>query len=138
MGKRLDSYGAYPSGMQEYLSMYGWHFSKRMYEWSISMLKRFNPATGRTEPLELHTKEQIDELIKKHNVTIPKIGYDYCYVVNEAKAIHWKIAIEDDVHLARYLRHQIDNVNTYEEAPFTRFYADCIAKGIPIMWEDML
>ena len=28
-----------PSGMEEYLSNYGWHFSKAMCMWAISMMK---------------------------------------------------------------------------------------------------
>ena len=33
MGQRLDAYDRFPSGMKEYISQYGWHFSKKMCEW---------------------------------------------------------------------------------------------------------
>ena len=36
--ERLDSYSGYPSGMEEYLSAYGWHFSKKMCDWAVSKM----------------------------------------------------------------------------------------------------
>ena len=35
MGQRLDAYDRFPSGMKEYISQYGWHFSKKMCEWAF-------------------------------------------------------------------------------------------------------
>lgn len=32
----------------------------------------------------------------------------------------------------------VDNCVGYDGLPMTRFYADCIGKGTPIMWEDMI
>jgi hypothetical protein len=104
MGRRLDSYGSYPSGMEESLSIYGWHFSKKMCNWAISLLKRYNVAP-KPDQSDVATKEQIDEMFKKHNMQINNlIGYDYCYEFNKVKATHWKHAIEDDIHLLRYLK----------------------------------
>lgn len=125
--------------MEEYLSMYGWHFSKKMYIWAISQLKKINATTNKQEALDFYTKEQINELFKKHNIVLKNpVAYDYCYIVNQAKAIHFKTSIDDEIHLLKYVKYCLDNVNSYDEMPFTRFYADCIAKGIPIMWEDMI
>ena len=39
MGQRLDIYDKFPSGMQQYLGCYGWHFSKRMAQFAISRMK---------------------------------------------------------------------------------------------------
>ena len=36
---RFDMYEKKPAGMDNYLSNYGWHFSKKMCEWAISMMK---------------------------------------------------------------------------------------------------
>lgn len=136
MGKRLDSYGTYPSGMQEYLSLYGWHFSKKMYTWAVSLLKKINPNTGQEQPLDICKKEQADELAKKYNINSSKFGYDYYYVINEKKAVYWKDSITDEQCFAKCVKSYLDS--GYSEMPFTRFYADCIAKGIPIIWEDMI
>ena len=32
----------------------------------------------------------------------------------------------------------IDDVDAYPGMPFTRFYADCIGSGTPILWEEAL
>lgn len=37
---RLDMYDDFPSGMKAYLSAYGWHFSKAMCDWAISMMEK--------------------------------------------------------------------------------------------------
>lgn len=39
MEARLDNYEVKPSGMDNYLQNYGWHFSKKMCEWAVSMMK---------------------------------------------------------------------------------------------------
>lgn len=136
---RLDSYSKFPSGMEDYLESYGWHFSKNMYNWAISMLKKENPTTKRKDNLDAYTKEQIDEMIKKYGVTIQNHkGYDVYYLVNVMKAGTLKSSVDDEIHLIKAAKDVIDDINGYPESTFTRFYADCIAKGLPIMWEDML
>lgn len=139
MGTRLDIYGKYPSGMAEYLEAYGWHFSKNMYNWACTLFKKDNPVTKKPEPMEVWSKDQIDEMFKKHNIKInANLGYDRYYKVNWAKAMFMKTSVDDEIHLIKLVKDCLDNINSYEEAPFTHFYADCISKGIPIMWEDML
>lgn len=49
-----------------------------------------------------------------------------------------KTSIPDDNHLALFVKDYIDDPDGYDDMPFTRFYADCIRKGEPIMWTDML
>jgi hypothetical protein len=39
MEARLDNYEVKPAGMDNYLQNYGWHFSKKMCEWAVSMMK---------------------------------------------------------------------------------------------------
>jgi hypothetical protein len=139
MGNRLDSYSKYPSGMREYLEAYGWHFSKNMYEFACTLFKKENPVTKKAEMMESWTKEQIDDMFKKHNIKLTnKFGYDCYYKVNWAKSMFMKTSIDDEIHLIKLVKDCLDNINSFEEAPFTHFYADCIGKGIPIIWEDML
>jgi hypothetical protein len=47
--------------------MYGWHFNKKMYNWAVSLLKRYN-VVPKTDQSDVTTKEQIDDMIKKHNI----------------------------------------------------------------------
>ena len=94
MGQRLDTYDKMPPAMKNYLSLYGWHFAKKMCE--------------------------------------------CVYVANMAKADYYKSSIIDESHLALFLKDYIDDPDGYDGLPFTRFYADCIGSGTPIMWDDML
>ena len=128
MGQRLDMYDDLPSGMREYLSVYGWHFSEKMAQWAVSRMKvRDDSGTGRQKPLDPMKKEEIDELLKKQGIRLERdAGHDCVYVANMCK------------HLAMFVKDYIDDPDGYDGLPFTRFYADCIGSGTPIDWAAML
>ena len=135
---RLDTYSKMPSGMKEYLEAYGWHFSKKMCEWAVSRMKCKDDA-GKQKKLEPMKKDEVEELLKKYGVKLENDkGYDCVYVANMAKSDYMKSSIADDAHLALFVKDYIDDVDAYDGMPFTRFYADCIGVGKPIMWEDVL
>lgn len=137
--RRLDSnYGNFPSGMREYLETYGWHFSKRMCEWAVSMMRRKNTATGKSEPVDYVDKEKVDEILKKNNVSLDNdVAYDSVYAFHMARTDYLKSSIIDEAHLALFVKDYLDDEDGYPEIAFTRFYADCIGRGVPIMWEDL-
>lgn len=123
--------------MREYLAAYGWHFSKKMCEWAISRMKV--EKNGKPEKLEAMKRDEVEELLKKLAVKLENDkGYDAVYVANMAKADYFKSSIPDEAHLAMFVKDYIDDVDSYPGMPFTRFYADCIGSGTPIMWEQML
>lgn len=134
---RLDSKDSFPTGMKQYLSYYGWHFSKAMCDWAVSMMYKRN-AANKKEYIQPLTKEQVNTLLNNQNIKINDSTYDYVYIANMCKADFLGSSIADDKHWALYVKDVIDDQDSYEEMPFTRFYADCIGKGIPIYWEDML
>lgn len=137
--ERLDTTSRMPSGMREYLETYGWHFSKKLCDWAVGNMKRINPVTGKVERMQMMTKEEIDELLKKQGVVLDNCrGYDYVYVANMAKADYWKSSIDDDAHLAKFVKDYLDDYDGYDGIALTRFYADCIGNGTPIVWEDMI
>lgn len=137
MAERLDSRTALPSGMEEYLSFYGWHFSKKMCDWAASrMFKKEGTQQRKIVP---HTKESVEELLKKYSITLTKDkGYDSVYVANMCKADYFGTSVKTEADLARFIYDTIEDVDGYEGKTFTRFYADCIGSGTPINWEDML
>lgn len=138
MGHRLDNYGKMPSGMKEYLEAYGWHFSKKMCEWAVSKMK-VKDETGKQKKLDALKKDEVEELLKKYAVKLEKdAGYDCVYVANMAKSDYYKSSIADEAHLALFIKDYIDDPDGYSGLPFTRFYADCIGSGTPIIWEDMM
>ena len=128
MGQRLDAYDRFPSGMKEYISQYGWHFSKKMCEWAVSKMKTKDESTGKQKKLDALKKDEVEK----------DAGYDCVYAANMGKADYYKSSIADESHLALFIKDYIDDPDGYDGLPFTRFYADCIGSGTPIIWEDMM
>lgn len=134
---RLDSYTSYPSGMEEYLTYYGWHFSKKMCEWAVSRM--FKLENKRKVNIEMTDKEGLDALMKRYGLKLTKdSGYDAVYVLNMCKADYYGRSVRDEASLAQFIYDTIEDADSYEGMVFTRFYADCIGSGTPINWEDML
>lgn len=127
-------YDDFPSGMKAYLSQYGWHFSKAMCEFAVSRMK---DRSG--NKLEMYTKEKVDALLKQHNIELKnKEGYDYIYACNMGVADYLGSSVPNTQYLAMFVRDYVDDVDAPEGKTFCRFYADCIAGGVPLIWEDML
>ena len=136
---RLDANYKFPSGMKEYLDAYGWHFSKKMCEWAVSMMKRKNQQTGKDEPIEYIDKDETEEFLKKYNVVLPDVkGYDAVYLLAMVRSDFFKSAIVDEQHLALYVKDFFSDPDGYPTMAFTRFYADCIGSGTPIDWLDYM
>jgi hypothetical protein len=132
--ERMDVYERKPAGMENYLSHYGWHFSKKMAEWAISMMRDKNGAKVATAE-----KETIEEAMKANNIKIDTIkGYDAVYVLAMARADYFGSSLTSDVQLYKFVGDYLNDKDGYDGIAFTRFYADCLAKGDPILWEEML
>ena len=132
---RLDQYNTMPSGLEEYLSFYGWHFNKKLCEFASSKLRsRMNNSV-----ITSYSKESLEQILKNHGITVQKAeGYDCVYVANMAKACYMGSSLADEARIARFVKDYIDDPNGYEGIAMTRFFADCIGKGIVIDWEDMI
>jgi hypothetical protein len=134
---RLDSYGQYPSGMEEYLEAYGWHFSKKMCEWAVSRM--YKTENRRKVYIDMIEKSALDDMLKRYGLKLTKDkGYDSVYVANMCKADYYGKSVRDEASLAQYVFDTIEDADAYEGMVFTRFYADCIGSGTPINWEDMI
>ena len=134
MKQRLDTYDTMPKAMKAYLSNYGWHFNKKLCEWAISMMRDRNKAR-----LPLVEKDKVESMLKQNGVeiTTDKL-YDAMYVLHMAKADFMGSSIADEAHLAKYVGDYINDPDGYDGIALTRFYADCMGRGIGIEWEDML
>lgn len=134
MKQRLDTYDTMPKAMRAYLSNYGWHFNKKLCELAISMMRDRNKAK-----LPLVEKEKVESMLKQHGVeiTTDKL-YDAMYVLHMAKADFMGSSIADEMHLAKYVGDYLNDPDGYDGIALTRFYADCMGKGIGIEWEDVL
>lgn len=135
---RLDMYDEFPSGMKEYLKAYGWHFSKAMCEFAVSRMEK-EDANGKKVKIQPFSKEEVDSKLKQYNVELKKKeGYDYVYAANMCKADFLGSSVPNEQYLALYVKNVCDDPDAYDGMIFTRFYADCIGSGTPIIWEDML
>lgn len=130
----MDYYEIMPAGMEAYLSNYGWHFSKELCTWAISKMRDKN---GNKIPMK--TKEQVESILKTNNVEIQNdYGYDKVFVMHMGISDYLGSSIPDDARLAKYVKDVLDDKDGYEGIALTRFLADCSAKGMPIMWEDVI
>lgn len=132
---RLDDRTKFPSGMEEYLGYYGWHFSKAMCEWAVSRMYKNGPSGKQS--IAPYTKEHLEELMNRYGIKF-KNSYDAVYIANMCSADFLGKSVPDETHLLEYVKDVVEDADGYEGMPFTRFYADCIGSGTPIDWEDML
>lgn len=135
----LQEYDIIPKEMRAYLRNNGRHFNKKACEWAVKNMRKWNSNTNSSEKIEMKSKEEVDELLKTHGITLSKNkGYDYVYVANMCKADFYGAAIEDERHMALYTKCVIDDADAVGGMIFNRWLADCDTKGIAIDWEELL
>lgn len=131
---RMDYYEILPSGFREYLSNYGWHFSKPMCEWAVSKMRDRND-----KPVKMKTKEQVQNSLESNGIILENDkGYDKVFVYHMGMSDYLGSSVIDESRLAHYVKDVLDDRDGYDGIAFTRFMADCSAKGVPIIWEDMI
>lgn len=119
--------------MEQYLAAYGWHFSKKMYEWALSLMKS---RSG--DEIQPESKEDFETTMKRYGIVAPYKGYDALYVFAMAKADFMGSSLQNEQQALRFVHDYLEDEDGYDGVAFTRFYADCIAKGEPILWEEMM
>lgn len=122
------------TAFDEYTDQYGYHFNKKLYEWAVSMMR------GRDgNRMKALTKEQVAEFFRTNGITLENNrGYDAPYVHAMAKADYYGSSIDDDAHLALFVKDYLDDPDGYDTKAFDHFVIDCRSKGEPIFWEEML
>lgn len=131
---RLDYYDIIPAGMDAYLSHHGWHFSKAMCKWAISKMRDRNGRKVQMKP-----KDEVESILQVYKVDVKNDkGYDAVFVMHMAISDYLGSSITDEAGLAKYVKDVLDDEDGYDGIAFTRFLADCNAKGVPVDWEDMI
>lgn len=124
----------YLPSLEEYLAEYGRHFNKKLYEFAVGMME--DRSGNKVQPW---SKEQTENFLKAHGVEVyNNHGHDAAYVVNMARADYWASAITDEQHLALFVRDYLDDEDGNPTRAFDEFYINCVAKGIPIFWEEII
>lgn len=135
----LQEYDIIPREMRAYLRNNGRHFNKKACELAVRNMRKYNDTTRRMERIEPLDKTAVDELLKNNGITLDDArGYDYVYVANMCKADFYGTAIEDERHMALYIKCVIDDADAVGGMIFNRWLADCDTKGISIDWEELL
>lgn len=136
----LDSFEIImPIEMRSYLRNFGWNFNKKACESAVSKMRYKNPSTGKEERVEMKTKEQVEEILKKYNIKLEHDnGYNGVYAYHMGFSDYFKSSITDEQHLAMYVKDVIDDPDNEGGNVFRKFLADADAKGIVIDWADLL
>lgn len=135
----LDAGVMRPRAMAKYLYNNGWHFTKRMCEYAVSLMRKRNAVNGQMEAVQMMTKEQVDEMLKRHNVKLQNdVGHDAVYVANHGKHKLLKSSIADEQHLALYVKDVVDAPDMADGTIMREWYAGLIAAGMLVDWLDML
>lgn len=135
----LSSFDDIPQGMKKYLQHYGYHFSRAMAEDAVRHMYKKNPTTNKEEKVEPVTKEKLDEMFKKHNVTIDNdVMYDGVYLYGMIMADFWGKSITTEQQAVAHIKCMLDDVDKPDGYIFNRYYADACFSGYPIDWEEML
>ena len=135
----LTKYDTRPKYMDLYLSYNGPHFNEKLLEFAVSKMK-IKDENGEEKELEPYSIEDVDKLLKAHNVHLKNTDglFDYVYVANMCKADFLNDSVPNEKYLARYVKNVIDDVDGYDGLVFNRWYADMSKKGIPINWYKMV
>lgn len=134
----LQDYDPIPDDMRAYLRNHDYSFSKKACERAVSLMRKTNASTGKSEPIEPWNKEQVDDLLKRFNVQLENnIGYNYVYVANMLRADKYKSSIPDEAHLALGIKDAIDDVDCSPYCVFLEWMAKMDGNGEPIEWDDI-
>lgn len=139
MALPLDYMDDFPKSMRRYLDYYGWHFNKASYEFAANLMWKEN-AEGKREKVQPMTKSEVDKILKDNNVEIQKNtgNWDYMYWAQQAKADLMPGAIDDEKHLAQYIKMMTDDVDITPEATFRKWYICAIGSGVGVPFEEFL
>ena len=122
-----------------YIAENGWHFNKKACEYAIKGLKKKNPATGKMESIEPMSKEQVEELLSKNNITLEKlVGYDHVYIANMAKSDFFRSSLPDEQKVALYIKDVIDDADAAEGEVMACWYLKMIKRRQPVEWGSFL
>lgn len=113
-----------------YLAENGWHFNKAACEYAIQFLKGKD-----NKPIKPFSKEMVDEVLKKQNVTLEKNkGWDYVYAYNMAISDMAGSSKADEKSLAEYVKILIDDPDAADGEVMACWYVKMLRRRNPVDW----
>ena len=135
----LDIWDEFPPEAKIYLKNFGMHFNAKALKSALATMKKKNPATGKIEKIEPWSKDEVDELLKKHGVTLENnVLHDYVYVANMAKADFMKSCLPTEKEVALYIKDVIDDPDAVDGQIFNAWFSARMLQGLPIDWAEIL
>lgn len=129
----LDIYDELPEDMKVYLRYNGRHFNRRLLDVAVSGMET------KDGPLKPITKDNWEQLLTQYGIKIDNSVatiYDQLYAANMCKADYLGSSIPDELHLCKYVKDVLDDVDGYDGLVFNRWYADMCRKGLSIDWYE--
>lgn len=124
------------SGMEAYIKKHGRHFNQRLCNYATSLMRKRDSATGKERQIIPFSQAEVDDLLERNGVELSsKDGLDYVYVANMAKADYWKSSIEDEKHLALFVKDTVEDYDAVDGCVFLRWAAS--AKEHEIPWDEL-
>lgn len=113
-----------------YLAEMGWHFNKKAYDYAVQFLKGKDK-----KPIKPVGKEEVDEVMKKHNVTLDNNkGWDYVYAYNMAVSDMSGSSKASERDYAEYVKMLIDDPDAGDGEIMACWYVKMIRRRNPVDW----
>lgn len=126
-----------PESMMMYMRHYGPHFNKKLCEFAVGMMTK--KSNGVETPITPYTKDMVKNMLNTAGISLKNDQlHDSVFVANMCKADFLGSSIQDEKHVAMYVKDVIDDVDAYDGIVFNRWYADMCYTGVAIDWEEML
>lgn len=132
MARFIILVGSNRSHMEQYISEHGYHFNRELCKFAVENMRNGN---GKIEPWD---REQVEALLKKHNVEVSNGNYDFVYIANMAKADFMGSSLSDEASVARYVKDLLSDPDQTDGFIFARFLSDCNINGIEIPWDEFI
>lgn len=128
-----------PRSKKIYIMQNGNHFNKELYEYAASLMFKINKQTGKKEKIPAYTKEDVDTILKRHNIEIENKGlYDYVYVAQSIRADYLGGSITDEIKMAIHIKEVCDDPDKPDSYTFKSWCLRMDMLGEPIDWEEYI
>lgn len=128
-----------PEDIEQYMAYYGMHFNRKLCDFAISRMRKKDKVSGNMVKVVPMTVSELKSVLEENKVEIDdSCIYDAMYLAAMVKADYWGSSIEDEEHLAKYIKDVLGDEDGYEGLVFCRYIGDCNAMGTVIQWDLML
>lgn len=131
----LDLFDMRPQAMDAYLSNYGWHFSKELCEYAVSLMYS-EDASGVKTYTKLKSKDEVKAMAEKLGVKLHcAVDYDFLYTFH-AYCTDLKGVVLDEKLLLMITDAICNDADAGDGAIMRKWLATMVSKGEPVYWSD--